>query len=96
MEDNNYEISKKSGDLLNSMYDDFYNLFAPSPTELDQARKQAFENFKVSAEKMDFNKLAELYREEQENTEKANYPPRCCAFTTARAFLAIFCKNILT
>ncbi len=71
MEDNNYEISKKSGDLLNSMYDDFYNLFAPSPTELDQARKQAFENFKASAEKLDFNKLAELYREEQESTEKA-------------------------
>ena len=69
MSENDFEPSKNSLDLLNSMYDDFYNLFAPNDNDL--AKKKAFDNLKDSADKIDFNKLAELYREEQEKTEQA-------------------------
>ena len=43
--------------------------------ELELAKKKALENLKESADKIDFNKLAELYREEQESTQKAKQGP---------------------
>ena len=58
-------LNKSTLSMLNNMYDDFYGLFTT-------ASKDSLNSLRNTTERVDFNKLAELYRKEQEESTKTS------------------------